>query len=139
MTAHCITSRTDQIIVFKENKSVLRIANSSRDTIHCHKVDGCIINAGIRCDWMMIHDPTQQEIYVELKGEDIKHAVDQICATIDALSSRGAVRKGYIICTRSPLNSTEIQLISKKVRKSHGMVLRVRKTVHEESVERMIS
>ena len=53
------------------------------------EVDGCVITEGIRCDWLVrLNDATsKEEIYVELKGSDVYHAVEQLQASVERLSA----------------------------------------------------
>jgi hypothetical protein len=85
MKDKCCVTNTNKLVVFEESRSKLVIEN--KDEVQATKVtvDGCEITTGIRCDYMyLIKD---SEIYIELKGQDIKHAVDQLETTIKKLSS----------------------------------------------------
>ncbi|MBH3339064.1 hypothetical protein I5L51_08075 [Pseudomonas mendocina] len=115
MNAACIVSRTDTRLVFSENKSIFRVNNNNRRVLSCHTVDGCLVLEGARCDYLLVDDETRSEIYIELKGCDLKRAVHQLCASVVELTkSKAMKKKGYVICTRSPLSSTEIQIMQKK-------------------------
>lgn len=135
----CITETKNSIEKFEENRSIIRITNKNKRSLLRHKVDGCLITDGIKCDWMLIDKETKTEVYIELKGSDIAHAVDQLCATVEQLGYGPSKKWGYVICTRCPMSTTEVQTASKKVAKSHSLMLRVKKTVHEESIEALIS
>ncbi|MGE8370965.1 MAG: hypothetical protein ACN6PC_05895 [Pseudomonas putida] len=139
MSAICITTTTNTIEKFEENRSVLKIHNKQKLPLSRRQVDGCLITKGIKCDWMLVEEESKTEIYIELKGSDVEHAVDQICKTAETLSSSPRRKWGYVICTRSPMSATEIQRATKTVAKSHGIMLRIRKTVHEESIENLIA
>ena len=91
------------------------------------KVDGCEINDdSIRCDFM--HLAKGIEFYIELKGQDLEHALEQIKSTILRLSSN--IVKGnkvsYIICTRSPMTSSEIQNYKLEFRKKFNSKLEIK-------------
>lgn len=108
--ANCRITNNNKIYVFSEKQSKLTLENSHEQLSTKIEVDGCEINdSGIRCDFMLI--PPNQEFYIELKGQDIEHAIKQIERTIHLLSSdvKNKVKRSYIICSRSPLNSTAIQ------------------------------
>ncbi|MFK0032961.1 hypothetical protein [Pseudomonas monteilii] len=139
MSASCITLTNKSIEKFEENRSTFKVHNKSRRNLARHQVDGCLIKSGIKCDWLLVEEDSKTEIYIELKGSDIEHAVEQICKTVEQLSTPKSKRWGYVICTRSPLSTTEIQRAAKNVAKSHRVTLRVRKTVHEEDIENLIS
>ena len=46
------------------------------------KVDGCAIKTGQKCDDLLISQDEHEEHFVELKGVDIMHAIDQLEQTI---------------------------------------------------------
>ncbi|UFH49202.1 hypothetical protein [Pseudomonas sp. KNUC1026] len=138
MTASCSISTNNSIEKFEENRSILRIHNQNRKKLLRHQVDGCLIKSGIKCDWMLVEEKTKTEIYIELKGSDVEHAVDQISKTVEQLSDSPPKKWGYVICTRSPMSATEIQRATKSIAKSHGVTLRIRKTIHDENIENLI-
>lgn len=139
MTA-CIVKTNHKIIVFSENKSRFEVSNSGKQDLERHKVDGCLINDGIRCDWKLVQVGSAKEAYIELKGGDIEHAVDQIVQAVRSLTADVAACKvGYIVCTRSPLASAAIQALTKRVRKECNLVLRVKKTVCRATVEEVFN
>jgi hypothetical protein len=138
MTLECIIQTTDSVEKFHENKSTLRIINKKNRKLSRRSVDGCLITTGIRCDYLLVDEITETEVYIELKGSDVEHAVDQICITSNQLSASPQIKWGYVICTRNPMNSTEVQIAQKKVAKSHNLRLRVKKTVHEVDIEDLI-
>lgn len=134
--AACIVPTNNKILVFSENKSRLELANNAQEDLERHQVDGCLITAGRRCDWKLVQVSSEKEAYIELKGGDIAHAVDQIVDSVKGLTGNAAANKvGYIICTRSPLATTEIQKLAKKVKKDFNIILRVKKTVCKASVD----
>ncbi|MNJ40629.1 hypothetical protein D3C77_355290 [compost metagenome] len=138
MTAACIVETNNSIEKFEENRSTLKIHNRNRIKLSRRQVDGCLITSGIKCDWMLVEESSKTEIYIELKGSDIAHAVAQLCKTAEQLSASAKKKWAYVICTRSPMSATEIQRATKSVAKSHGLTLRVRKTVHEEDIEALL-
>ena len=110
-----------------------RYMMQNKDEVKATKIiiDGCQITNGIRCDYMyLIKD---SEIYIELKGQDIKHAIEQIETTIKKLSSnlKKQKKKSFIICTRSPLTSTSIQNIQVKFRKNYNSEFIVKSSPHK--------
>lgn len=106
----CRKISNQKIFVYEENRSKLTLENTDRIDSISIVVDGCEINDdSLKCDFM--HIAKEIEFYIELKGQDIEHAVDQIKCTIKRLSSdpQNKQKKTYIICTRSPLSSTKVQ------------------------------
>lgn len=106
----CRNISSQKLFVYEEMRSKLTLENVDSIKSTSIRVDGCEINDNsIRCDFM--HIAKEIEFYIELKGQDLEHALEQIKSTINRLSSN--IKKGnkisYIICTRSPMSSSEIQ------------------------------
>ncbi|WP_374448184.1 hypothetical protein [Providencia sp.] len=116
MCSDCKPDCKDKIIKVSENKSSFVIDNSARTSIEVVKVDGCKITSGIRCDWLFIDNDTKKETFVELKGSCIEHGFNQIRETIKVLSKYDKEKNGVIVCTRCPLNDTQIQRLKIKAR-----------------------
>jgi hypothetical protein len=123
----CRTTSKNKIFKFKENRSELTLVNTDQvDSIHV-VVDGCeITDNGMKCDYL--HIAKGIEIYIELKGQDLTRAIKQIERTMAILSAN--VQKqpkiSYIICTRSPLASTEIQTYDRMFRQKYNSKLIVK-------------
>lgn len=132
--ANCKITNNNKIYVFSEKQSKLTLENTKEQLSTKIEVDGCAINdTGIRCDYMLV--PPDQEFYIELKGQDIEHAIKQIERTIQLLSSdaRNIVKRSYIICSRSPLNSTAIQSYQYSFKKKFNSKLIIRSSPHKDS------
>ncbi|MEE4626650.1 hypothetical protein V2L00_23385 [Pseudomonas alliivorans] len=138
MTDHCSVSTSNSIEKFEERRSVLNVRNATRRRLVRVKVDGCMVVAGKRCDWLLIDEESGTEIFIELKGADVGEGVKQICASADALSKKPSKRFGYIVCTRSPLSSPEIQRLQKQLLKTHLLSLRVKTTIHNVDIESLV-
>jgi hypothetical protein len=93
--------------------STLYLLNPQERRVEQVEVDNCAITQGPRCDWLVrLADMiSQEEIYVELKGSHIHHAVVQLEATIDKLSTdRACFRKRcFVVFTRNPMTGTDVQ------------------------------
>jgi glycerophosphoryl diester phosphodiesterase len=125
--AKCRATSKNKIFVFEENRSKLVLNNINQIDSTKVKVDGCEINdTGIRCDFL--HLIKDFEFYIELKGQDIEHAIAQIERTMKLLSAdlKTIKKRSYIICTRSPLNSTAVQNHAFKFRKNYNSQLIIR-------------
>ncbi|MGL4502421.1 MAG: hypothetical protein ACRC2M_04320 [Planktothrix sp.] len=128
----CETILSDKRITRKENQSQIIIENPNQFKVCVIQVDGCAIKAGLRCDYLVI--PDQQdikktlEIYIELKGSKISHAIDQLEATLKKLSDDPAKQEKVciIISTRCPLTTTEIQKFKLKFKKTYNAKLEVK-------------
>ena len=121
----CEEYRCDKKIVLKENKSKITFLNPNQDKILTIKVDGCVIsdNETLRCDYALM--PSEEvEIYVELKGSDIVHAVEQIKSTIRLLSDNPQKIKKlcFVVSTRVPKQTTNIQQLQSQFKKTLMLV-----------------
>lgn len=123
MKKECTTQTKQKIITFSEKRSTLILNNTNQVEVTCIVVDGCEITSGIRCDHLML--AKEIEHFIELKGQDLMHAIEQLIASIKALSSNAARQPkiSYIICTRSPLNSAQIQNLQVQFRKNFNSQL----------------
>ena len=125
----CEEYRCDKKIVLQENKSKITFLNPNQDKILIIKVDGCAIsdNETLRCDYALM--PSDEvEIYVELKGSDIVHAVEQIKSTIRLLSDNPQKIKKlcFVVSTRVPKQTTTIQQLQSQFKKNFNASFRVK-------------
>lgn len=118
-------------IVFKENRSKLSILNPNRLIGTRVEVDGCEITEGIRCDFLLLIKSL--EMFIELKGQDIHHAIEQLERTMSLLSEdlRKQKKIAFVICTRSPINSATIQNLRVNFKKKYNADLLVKSTPYK--------
>lgn len=128
---HCETVTKDPLISLCEPKtrSKLVISNPSRGKVVVIKVDGCVIsdNLTLRCDYAL--DPqTGTEIYVELKGCNVNHAIEQLESTIKRLSLNpiNGPKLCIIVSTRVPKQGTNIQSLQLKFKSRYNARLRIK-------------
>lgn len=121
---NCSEITSNRIITFRDrmNPQMLIIRNPNSYEVEKTLVDGCKITDGIRCDFMMeIKHPDYdgiREYYIELKGTDLAKAFEQILATVRILTKQeNDLKKGFIICNRSPESATENQKLRVQARK----------------------
>ncbi len=106
----CITPTNDSQIKFEENNRKIIFQNPERKPYQKVLVDSCIIKDGIRCDVLLLSGDEHEERYVELKGTDVMHAIEQLEATIKRLGEFDDNRHSYVICTNvAPAYTTTIQ------------------------------
>jgi len=127
----CESQTCDPRIVVSERQSKLTLDNPDRKSVRRVRVDGCLPSDGPRCDYLLI-PAAGFEIFVELKGSDIAHAVLQLEASILAFGVKtGLVRReSFIVSTRSPKHSPEIQRLQSRFRKSLSSGLTIRERQH---------
>ncbi|MEB3231407.1 MAG: hypothetical protein VKJ64_10385 [Leptolyngbyaceae bacterium] len=125
----CEKIRKDRKIVLEENKSKITFLNPNGVKILVIQVDGCVIddNQTARCDYALV-PKKELEIYVELKGRDINHAVQQLESTITFLSENPQSIKKlcFIVSSRVPKQTTTIQQIQSRFKKQFNAVFRVK-------------
>lgn len=117
----CVEKTTDTIIKFEENKKSIIFNNKERKSFCKVKVDGCQIKEGERCDDLLVGVQKGDEFFVELKGVDVSHALDQLEASLTKLSdTKNKVKKvcSYIICKNvAPSFMTKVQMAKVKFKK----------------------
>lgn len=120
----CTWEVTDKILVVKENKCKCIFSNPNQRLLTKIKVDGCQITEGVRCDYLIL-DHCRNEYFVELKGKDLPHAIEQLEASIQQLSAKdNAIKKqAVIVSTRNPSNDTSIQRAKAAFKKKYGVEL----------------
>lgn len=106
----CIRQTTDLQIRFEENKRKIIFLNPQRLPYERVDVDGCTINDGVRCDKLLLSADEREERYVELKGTDVMHAIDQLEETIKRLGEYTDNRHAYVVSTNvAPAINTKRQ------------------------------
>lgn len=132
----CVQPTTDSKIKFEENKRKIIFLNPERLSYKKVQVDGCVINdKGMRCDKLLVSDNENEERYVELKGTDVMHAIDQLEATIQRIGEFYGNRHAYVISTNvAPAYNTKIQMKAKYFRKKYHSGLLVKEKQLEEAL-----
>ncbi|MDJ0735059.1 MAG: hypothetical protein QNJ47_13505 [Nostocaceae cyanobacterium] len=130
------------ILVKEKKSSQITFSNPQLIEVTKIQVDDSLDIQGLKCDWLLIVNPPQFyiEIYIELKGKDVEHGLKQIKNTIKILSQNPTKCRKYcyIITTRCPLSSPEIQNLKKKFLKTYNAVLKVQKTGCTENINSLI-
>ncbi|PPK72300.1 hypothetical protein B0F88_10493 [Methylobacter tundripaludum] len=122
----CATQSSNEIITAEEHKRKLIIRNEHGKIIRKIKVDGCLIaktDPSLRCDYMFEIDESEttviaKVIYLELKGEGVKHAYDQLVATMERFLNehRGCKKECYIVSSKVPRLTTSVQQLTAKMK-----------------------
>jgi hypothetical protein len=119
---HIVLSDTES----KNKYSKFRLENPQKSKIRIIRVDGCVIKQGIRCDYLIIL-PNELEIYVELKGKDVEHAVKQLESSIKKLTKNLFSEKlCFVASTRCPINSPQIQKLKKNFKRNYNAKLSIK-------------
>lgn len=92
--------------------SSLKLYNLARRSVEKIQVDDCAIKQGLRCDWLLRTDDSvsKQDIFVELKGSDIEHAIRQLEESLRVLArnSQSTQLRCYVVHTRCPMTGTDL-------------------------------
>jgi hypothetical protein len=126
---------TEGKIVCEENNRKMIFHNPSAATVEKLRIDGCRIkdSSQRRCDYLVIAN--NKFHFVELKGKNIKHAIEQIEAMLKLpeIKNAGACEMwGFVICTAvSPSFRTKSQNEKSRFRKIYNARLEIRSRCHE--------
>jgi len=125
----CEEYKSDARLVLQENRSKITFLNPNQDQVLIIRVDDCVIkdNEILGCDYAIV--PCDEvEIYVELKGSDISHAVKQIESTIRLLSDNPQKIKKlcFVVSTRVPKQSTSVQQLQSQFKKKFNASFRIK-------------
>lgn len=124
----CVETVRDSKPKVEENGRKAVFLNAERASIKKVKVDDCLVTGdGLRADYI-VSKPGIIDVIVELKGKDLHHARDQILATLPVWRTHppfSAKIAGLIVCTRSPLSASELQVMKAKILLQHRLWLEV--------------
>lgn len=128
----CTKEVTDKLLVVEENKRKCVFQNPDGHLLTKVQVDGCQITQGVRCDYLII-DHCRNEYFVELKGKDFPHAIEQLEATIKQLASMDIQikRLAIIVSSRFPSNDTTLQRAKVLFKKKYRAELQAKNIVME--------
>ena len=72
----------------KGSKTKYVYNNNDSNFLSKYRVDnGLIADSGVKCDYLLLNCDKKQSYFIELKGSDINHAIDQIDRSIEILKS----------------------------------------------------
>lgn len=111
-----ICTKRQRTIVSEENKRKHIANNVDGNIVHHFKIDGGIVPTSSsmpRCDYLVINLEKKNAYPIELKGTDVKRAVDQIRSTINYL---GGELSTYSILPRIIYTSNTHDVRDSKVR-----------------------
>ena len=94
-------------------------------------MDGCAITDGIRCDYLLRRSEEELEYFIELKGCNVGHAIDQLRASIKQLSAdvTKKAKMAFVISTKPyPLTNSTVQLAMKEFKTKFNSLLLVNNT-----------
>ena len=84
-----IFSDNRRIAVVKENKRKFVGQNSKNHLLSLLQVDECLIKGDkIKCDFLLLNCEIKTAYFIELKGLNFLHGIEQLISSINILSSR---------------------------------------------------
>lgn len=96
--SQCEEFRDDRkIILVEENGRKFIGQNNYRKLFVKFRIDGCLIRDGKKCDYLLINICEKKAYFIELKGQDLVVAIEQIGTSIDYFIDR---LDGYIVNAR---------------------------------------
>jgi hypothetical protein len=123
----CSTNHRHPIISVEECGRKFIIHNPNQETVRKVKVDGCLINDHRkRCDYLFeIGRTCKCVIYLELKGSDIGHAIEQLISTLELLKHlhENNIRVCVIVARRVPRAGPKVQVLKVKMAKKYQVRL----------------
>ena len=135
--ANCNELNNNKIISTSENTRKFIIKNDSRFNINKVKVDNCYIKNGLRCDYLfeiISNKLTIKVFYLELKGKDVNHAVEQLKETLKYCQEKHnnkITKQCYIVVSKFPSSNASAQLLKKKFRKENKVQLFIDSKIKE--------
>jgi hypothetical protein len=104
----CREEYNKKLIVCEENQTKITFRNTSRVTVEKIRIDGCVItnNAVKKCDYLLLCAEKKKAIFVELKGNKVKTAIEQLSATLDNEIVKEPLaqytKRAYAVVTKIP-------------------------------------
>ncbi|MCQ2193549.1 MAG: hypothetical protein MJZ28_01210 [Paludibacteraceae bacterium] len=129
VSAEFVQPTSDTNIKFEENNRKIIFLNPERRMYKKVQVDGGAVKDTkcSKCDNLLVSDDEREERYVELKGSDVMHAIEQLEATILMLGECDENRHAYVVGTNvAPSYTTKIQQKALVFRKKYRSELLVR-------------
>jgi hypothetical protein len=125
------------LIVCEEKQTKITFHNANKETVAKIKIDGCVItdNAVKKCDYILLCAEIKKAIFVELKGNKLMAAIEQLSATLDNETVKTPLehyeKRAYAVVTGNPIHLSKIQTIQAGFNKKHkGCAFRVVKSSH---------
>ncbi len=124
----CIRDRDkSKIISASEKGKTFKIVNKSEKNFLKLLVDDCLIkNHDIRCDYLFLNCDDDIAYFLELKGRNINHAIEQLSNSIDLIKPQFNSFKSinsYIVLSKvntPDVNSSKMIKFRKKLQNLNG-------------------
>ena len=127
----CLNTSKKPIVVCSEKGKKISFINKRRISIEQIKIDGCQIQEGKKCDFLV--RTSDNEYFIELKGSNIKHGILQLKESMRKLASK-RVTRAFIVARRFPRTGASLLNQQSKFRREVGIKLELKKLNHEEKI-----
>lgn len=102
---------TDKFIVLRERQSKITFVNKKMDRIIKIDIKNCQLKneEGKKCDYLLLKN--NRETFVELKGKDIKKALEQLGVSIEKVSEnpKKSDKSAIVVHSKNPYSATKIK------------------------------
>jgi len=131
---NCIENTNNKIVVCEENGKRVVFNNPNRKQIVKTKIDGCKVDNEKICDYLVTY--LSVENFIELKGSKVEEAFEQLKNCILKFGDEQSyeTRNSYVISSRSPLTTAEIQNYKVKFKSKFNSSLIVKNKYYEITV-----
>jgi len=124
-------------ISVEEKKKIYSARNKNQNEVCLIRIDDCLIEEGNKCDYLLLNCDSKVSYFIELKGKDMLHAVEQIDRSIDLLInkiSEYAVNARIVLKKVYPpdLKSNKYKKLEKKLKKYKGTLLKHENILEED-------
>jgi hypothetical protein len=122
-------------IVCEEKRTKITFLNATGETVAKIRIDGCVIpdNMVKKCDYLLLCAEIRKAIFVELKGNKVETAIEQLLATLDNETVKKPLehyeKRAYAVVTVFPKSNTGIQNAQHRFARK-GCRLKVVKSSH---------
>jgi len=125
----CVNGDRRKIVVVQEHKRKYVGSNQQGKLIHICIVDNCLITSGCRCDFLLVNSEEKRAYFIELKGRDLVHAIEQIDATINQylMDLNGFSINARVVLTKvntPDILSTQFIKLERRLKKLNGSFLK---------------
>ncbi len=115
-----------------EERSKFVLVYPAQVPVQVIKVDTLLPLATLQCDYVLVVQA--QELYVELKGSDVEHAVKQLHSTLVALRLKLPAKLFFVVHHHCPVPATKVAQLKTQFFKKTGYLLEVRRSPYEHRI-----
>lgn len=103
----------------KKNPQYHKANNLAKDEVTQYQIDGVVIKAGNKCDYLLMNETKKVAYLIELKGSDLVKAAEQLEATEKVLKKE---LSGYGLQYRIVANKCKTQEIRSSAYRKYQML-----------------